>query len=40
MDRSWTWATAALLLTIVSADSVDHRYGKGEHVELWVNKVR
>lgn len=25
---------------LVSAGTTDHRYTKGEHVELWVNKVR
>lgn len=29
----------ALLLPCAQANSDDHRYKKGEHVELWVNKV-
>ena len=29
-----------LLAGHVLADSSDHTYKKGEHVELWVNKVR
>lgn len=34
-------ATAvALLLSYTEAGTDDHRYKKGEHVELWVNKVR
>ena len=28
-----------LLSTAVLAGTADHRYKKGEHVELWVNKV-
>ena len=27
------------LISSVSAGTGDHRYKKGEHVELWVNKV-
>ena len=30
---------AALLLPCVQGGTDDHRYKKGEHVELWVNKV-
>jgi hypothetical protein len=33
-------AAAALILQPASAGTSDHRYKKGEHVELWVNKVR
>lgn len=35
-------ATAAFLLPYVpvQAGTDNHRYKKGEHVELWVNKVR
>jgi hypothetical protein len=32
--------TTASLLLSVDGHSYDHRYTKGEHVELWVNKVR
>lgn len=32
-------ALAALLCQSVNASTDDHRYKKGEHVELWVNKV-
>ena len=32
-------AATALLLQSVQAGTSDHRYKKGEHVELWVNKV-
>jgi hypothetical protein len=38
-----TWAVAAVLYTacdVVNGSSSDHRYKQGEHVELWVNKVR
>ena len=28
------------LLQYVQAGTYDHRYKKGEHVELWVSKVR
>ncbi len=30
---------AAFLLQCAQASGDDHRYKKGEHVELWVNKV-
>lgn len=34
-------AAAALLpAATVYGSTVDHRYSDGEHVELWVNKVR
>jgi hypothetical protein len=33
-------AATALILQTVQADTSDHKYTKGEHVELWVNKVR
>lgn len=33
-------AAAALIFPSVDADTKDHRYKSGEHVELWVNKVR
>lgn len=33
-------AVAALVSQIAEADTSDHRYKKGEHIELWVNKVR
>ena len=33
-------AAASLILTCAEASTEDHRYKKGEHVELWVNKVR
>jgi hypothetical protein len=36
----FTAAVAALVLQISEAGVDDHRYKKGEHVELWVNKVR
>lgn len=29
-----------LAASICSADIADHRYKQGEHVELWVNKVK
>jgi transmembrane 9 superfamily protein 3 len=32
-------AANALILQSVQADTSDHKYTKGEHVELWVNKV-
>ena len=32
-------ATAASLFQTSQAGTDDHRYKKGEHVELWVNKV-
>jgi hypothetical protein len=28
------------MATLSFASTVDHRYKAGEHVELWVNKVR
>ena len=31
---------AAALASPGGASTVDHRYTDGEHVELWVNKVR
>jgi hypothetical protein len=36
--RSLTVALCGLPLVLGS--TVDHRYKDGEHVELWVNKVR
>jgi hypothetical protein len=30
----------SLLLTVTLAGTSDHKYEQGEHVELWVNKVR
>ena len=33
-------AAAALIFPSVEADTLDHKYKKDEHVELWVNKVR
>jgi len=33
-------AAAALIFQCAEAGTDDHRYKKGEHVELWVNKVR
>jgi hypothetical protein len=33
-------AAAALILQCAQAGTEDHTYKKGEHVELWVNKVR
>jgi hypothetical protein len=31
---------AASRCSLVNGDVSDHRYKQGEHVELWVNKVR
>jgi hypothetical protein len=28
------------IVATVAADGSDHKYKPGEHVELWVNKVR
>jgi hypothetical protein len=38
--RSLTAAVALCGLSFVLGSTDDHRYKDGEHVELWVNKVR
>lgn len=44
MMRTFEKIATTLLLSAsaarVSAHIADHRYNKGDHVELWVNKVR
>ena len=39
-SRTFLATAAAAVLTTVHGSTTDHRYSEGEHVELWVNKVR
>jgi hypothetical protein len=40
MKLSLFVAAVAALATQTKADTSDHKYKQGEHIELWVNKVR
>jgi hypothetical protein len=39
-SRRWLLLLAAVVVVVVQGHIEDHRYNLGDHVELWVNKVR